>query len=73
MLTTLILLCILSLGYPSRAAEDSASTFAGATTTFQYPPNATAVPSSYFPDEYQVGYGGSTPSTSNNSYIIKFN
>jgi hypothetical protein len=38
-----------------------------------YPPNATAVPSSYFPDEYQVGYGGSTPSTSYNSYIIKFN
>ena len=50
------------------ATPPSASTFAGATTAFQYPPNATTVPTSYFPDPSQVGFGGPTPSMFRFSY-----
>ena len=65
MLLNLILLCLRCF---SVAAGPSASTFAGATTAFQYPPNVTAVPTSDFPDESEVGFGGPTPSTSRFSY-----
>ena len=63
-----VLILLVPLRYFSVAADISASTFAGATTAFQYPPNVTALPTSYFPDESQVGFGGPTPSTSHFSY-----
>ena len=65
MLLNFILLCLRCF---SVAAGASASTFAGATTAFQYPPNVTAVPTSDFPDESEVGFGGPTPSTPCFSY-----
>ena len=44
--------------------DERASTFAGATTTFQFPPpGVTAtVPDPNFPDESVVGFPGPTPS-----------
>lgn len=68
MLHDFILLWFLPFQSTLVAPTASASTFAGATTAFQYPPNATTVPTSYFPDASQVGFGGPTPSTFRLSY-----
>lgn len=63
--TTFVLLSLVPLGFASAIARDaqaSASSYAGAPATFNYPPTGTAVPTTYFPDEAQVGYAGPTPS-----------
>jgi hypothetical protein len=48
------------VGHP----DERASTFAGVTTTFQFPPGVTAtVPDPNFPDETIVGFPGPTLSS----------
>nr|ADW23572.1 acid phosphatase [uncultured organism] len=59
-LANVFLLSLLPLGSLAVAAE-KASSFAGSTTSFVFPPNGTAVPTTYFPDATQVGNGGPTP------------
>lgn len=68
MLAKFILLFILSIQGASASSSTQllgrgeASTFAGATTSFKYPPNATTIASTYFLDASQVGYAGATSS-----------
>ncbi|KAI0044628.1 phosphoglycerate mutase-like protein [Auriscalpium vulgare] len=71
-------LCLLGLvpfasaGIFNRAAAAKASTFAGSTTTFAFPPpNVTAtVPDPNFPDAAAVGFAGPTP-TGDEAFAIE--